>query len=148
LFHHDHLTAAAVALALLALLPEKRWIAYEDVPYRRIHGLVQRRLSALLDHGIVATPCSSSQRSRSSHLRQTLAFAAKAASTNPPLRTLLRALRGLPWALRNRHVVPPHVEAQCRLVEIANTARPWRSRRALQSPERIAPLDLRFVRVE
>src|SRR4051794_9894097 len=56
LFHDDHLTAAGVALSLLPLLPDRRWIAYEDVPYRRMNGLVQRRLAALLDKGIVATP--------------------------------------------------------------------------------------------
>jgi LmbE family N-acetylglucosaminyl deacetylase len=56
LFHDDHLTAAGVALSLLPALRDRRWIAYEDVPYRRINGLVQRRLAALLDRRIVATP--------------------------------------------------------------------------------------------
>jgi LmbE family N-acetylglucosaminyl deacetylase len=56
LFHDDHVMAAGVALSVLAQHPDRRWIAYEDVPYRRINGLVQRRLAALLSHGIVATP--------------------------------------------------------------------------------------------
>jgi len=56
LFHDDHLTAAGVALSLLPRFPDRRWIAYEDVPYRRINGLVQRRLAALLAKRIVATP--------------------------------------------------------------------------------------------
>jgi LmbE family N-acetylglucosaminyl deacetylase len=56
LFHDDHLTAAGVALSLLRQFPDRHWIAYEDVPYRRIQGLVQRRLAALLQDRIVATP--------------------------------------------------------------------------------------------
>jgi GT2 family glycosyltransferase len=49
--------------------------------------------------------------------RRTLAFAALARSTSRPLDTFTNAMRGLPWALRNRRVVPPHVEALCELVD-------------------------------
>jgi hypothetical protein len=49
--------------------------------------------------------------------RRTLAFAAQAASAPRPLRTFSDAMHGLPWALHNRRVVPPHVEALCELAE-------------------------------
>jgi hypothetical protein len=32
-------------------------------------------------------------------------------------RALLAALRGLPWVLRERRVLPPHIESQVRLLE-------------------------------
>jgi GT2 family glycosyltransferase len=50
-------------------------------------------------------------------LRRTLAFAAAAGSTLRAPQALFDAMRGLPWALRNRRVVPPHVEALCELVD-------------------------------
>jgi len=59
-------------------------------------------------------------------------------------------MRGLPWALRNRRVVPPQVEALCELVErhpeeprdLAATStkigrpadRPFRARSSMRSP--------------
>jgi len=49
--------------------------------------------------------------------QQTLAFTANAASTARPLHAVFDALRGLPWALRNRRVVPRRVEALCKLVD-------------------------------
>jgi GT2 family glycosyltransferase len=56
--------------------------------------------------------------------RRTLAFAARAGSASQPAQAFSDALRGLPWALRNRRVVPPHVEALCELVECHREQRP------------------------
>jgi GT2 family glycosyltransferase len=50
-------------------------------------------------------------------MRRTLEFIATAASSSRPAHLLADAMRGLPWALRNRRVVPPHVEALCQLVD-------------------------------
>jgi GT2 family glycosyltransferase len=82
--------------------------------------------------------------------RRTLAFAARAASASRPLQAFSDAMRGLPWALRNRRVVPPQVEALCELVErhpeeprdLAATStkigrpadRPFRARSSMRSP--------------
>jgi len=57
-------------------------------------------------------------------IHRTLAFATAAASRSRPLHTLFDALRGLPWALRNRRVVPRHIEALCELVEHARQEQP------------------------
>jgi len=57
-------------------------------------------------------------------MRRTLEFAARAASSSRPLAALSDAVRGLPWALHNRRVVPPHVEALCDLVEQARREEP------------------------
>lgn len=57
LFHEDHIRVSnAVLRACLRLGDTLAWIAYEDVPYRRIPGLVQQRLAVLGDRGIRATP--------------------------------------------------------------------------------------------
>ena len=57
LFHCDH---ECVADACLALMKSKtgavRWVAYEDVLYRRRHGVLQQRLVALFQNGVTATP--------------------------------------------------------------------------------------------
>ncbi|MGI4813019.1 MAG: PIG-L family deacetylase [Janthinobacterium lividum] len=65
LWHSDHvLTHEACLLAmrrLETLAPaappfRRRWIAYEDALYRRMEGAVQRRVAALAQQGIAATP--------------------------------------------------------------------------------------------
>ena len=56
LFHSDH---ALVHEAVLGLRRQRRargWIMYEEAMYRRVPGLLQRRLAALLRDDIVATP--------------------------------------------------------------------------------------------
>src|SRR5690606_29791886 len=56
LFHRDHHRVHEAALRVLREEPRRSWFAYEDVPYRRIPGLVQQRLMALAQGRIVATP--------------------------------------------------------------------------------------------
>ncbi|RZT31367.1 PIG-L family deacetylase [Cupriavidus agavae] len=78
LFHSDHILVAAACLRMHAMaqamhathpvstmddsrgepapLPPLQWIFYEDAIYRRLPGLVQRRLCAWLQQGLVATP--------------------------------------------------------------------------------------------
>lgn len=56
LFHSDHLLLHDALLSLRQRHPEKSWALYEDVPYRRLPGLLQRRLAALQDRGLRATP--------------------------------------------------------------------------------------------
>ncbi len=56
LFHGDHRCVHRCALALMRRRPELEWIGYEDVPYRRMPGVLHRRLARLDAQGIVATP--------------------------------------------------------------------------------------------
>ena len=57
LFHSDHVLARQAALALWRPSRERRsWLFYEDALYRRLAGLVQERLAAWRDEGIVALP--------------------------------------------------------------------------------------------
>jgi LmbE family N-acetylglucosaminyl deacetylase len=56
LFHSDHKRVHEAALALLKRCQHWIWLAYEDTFYRRIPGLLQERLAALLCAGIAATP--------------------------------------------------------------------------------------------
>lgn len=56
LFHSDHVLAHQAALKALAAVPHALRLAYEDVPYRAMPGLLQQRLMALAQAGWVATP--------------------------------------------------------------------------------------------
>ncbi|UUX95066.1 PIG-L deacetylase family protein [Aquabacterium sp. J223] len=56
LFHSDHRLLHHAALQVLARRPALRALAYEDVPYRAIRGLLQHRLAQLLRTGWTATP--------------------------------------------------------------------------------------------
>jgi LmbE family N-acetylglucosaminyl deacetylase len=56
LFHSDHKLVHEAALITLKRCQRRTWFAYEDTLYRRIPGLLQERLSALLTAGITATP--------------------------------------------------------------------------------------------
>lgn len=58
LFHSDHLLAHRAAIAALRLLPAAAAsaLAYEDVPYRSIDGVLQQRLAALAAAQVQATP--------------------------------------------------------------------------------------------
>jgi LmbE family N-acetylglucosaminyl deacetylase len=56
LFHSDHVLVHAATLGLCRAYPQRCWIMYEDAPYRRIAGCLQRRLAALLADGFSATP--------------------------------------------------------------------------------------------
>ncbi|MCC8404469.1 PIG-L family deacetylase [Paraburkholderia sp. MMS20-SJTN17] len=54
LFHSDHVLVATACLALLQRQPATTFVAYEDVPYRRIPGVVQARLCHLAKSGYAA----------------------------------------------------------------------------------------------
>nr|WP_184246066.1 PIG-L family deacetylase [Paraburkholderia atlantica] len=54
LFHSDHVMVANACLALMRRQPATRFIAYEDVPYRRMSGVVQERLCDLAKRGYAA----------------------------------------------------------------------------------------------
>ena len=56
LFHSDHKLVHEAALIMLKRCQRRTWFAYEDSLYRRIPGLLQERLAALLTAGITATP--------------------------------------------------------------------------------------------
>lgn len=56
LFHSDHSLTHAASLAACPSDGSMTCIAYEDCLYRRMNGLVQRRLAELADEGIEATP--------------------------------------------------------------------------------------------
>jgi LmbE family N-acetylglucosaminyl deacetylase len=56
LFHSDHTMVADACLASLRSFEGAAMLAYEDVPYRKIPGMLQHRLSALLEHGFTADP--------------------------------------------------------------------------------------------
>ena len=57
LFHRDHDIVHATMMALYARDAEERcWWLYEEPVYRRIPGLLQRRLSGLLADGHCTTP--------------------------------------------------------------------------------------------
>lgn len=56
LFHSDHLLAHRASRAAVSALPGVLALAYEDALYRGIAGLLQRRLAALAQQGLQATP--------------------------------------------------------------------------------------------
>lgn len=56
LFHSDHGLTHRAALLVRRGERQRQWLMYEDALYRRIAGLLQRRLAALLDEGVHATP--------------------------------------------------------------------------------------------
>jgi len=56
LFHTDHEAVHRALMAVYRNWPENSWWLYEEPLYRRVPGLLQRRLSALLADGRCATP--------------------------------------------------------------------------------------------
>ncbi len=56
LYHSDHLLTHQVGLQAVCSLDALPFLAYEDVPYRGIRGVLAERLSALRSNGIAATP--------------------------------------------------------------------------------------------
>ncbi len=56
LYHRDHLLAHAASLKAVCSLPALPFVAYEDVPYRGMCGVLEQRLAALRTMGIEATP--------------------------------------------------------------------------------------------
>ncbi|APA89846.1 PIG-L family deacetylase (plasmid) [Paraburkholderia sprentiae WSM5005] len=54
LFHSDHVLVASACLALMQRDPATPFIAYEDVPYRHMPGVVQARLCELAKRGYAA----------------------------------------------------------------------------------------------
>jgi LmbE family N-acetylglucosaminyl deacetylase len=60
LFHSDHILVHQAMLSVWRDHPEKNWGMYEDAMYRRITGLLQKKLAELLQARIEATPMMSS----------------------------------------------------------------------------------------
>jgi LmbE family N-acetylglucosaminyl deacetylase len=56
LFHSDHVMVHQAMLSVRERHPEKTWLMYEEALYRRIRGLLQKRLAELHRAGIEATP--------------------------------------------------------------------------------------------
>ncbi|SDR60479.1 PIG-L deacetylase family protein [Paraburkholderia tuberum] len=56
LFHSDHVLVSNACLALMRRQPATQFVAYEDVPYRRMSGVVQARLCDLAKRGYAAQP--------------------------------------------------------------------------------------------
>ncbi len=56
LFHSDHQRVHRACLWLRSDFSQRRWIFYEDVPYRCLAGEAQRRLARLRAAGIVLSP--------------------------------------------------------------------------------------------
>jgi len=57
LYHSDHGLVSEACIALLTDFPHVEFRAYEDVPYRRIDGMVHARLATLYERGYRLTPC-------------------------------------------------------------------------------------------
>jgi LmbE family N-acetylglucosaminyl deacetylase len=56
LFHSDHVLVHNAMLNVRKHHPGKNWLMYEEASYRRIPGLLQRRMADLLREDIEATP--------------------------------------------------------------------------------------------
>lgn len=56
LFHSDHRLVRRVALALLDLCPDRRWLIYEDALYRALDGLRDQGIAGLRRRGLSPTP--------------------------------------------------------------------------------------------
>lgn len=56
LYHTDHILTHQAALMTRTRNPERQWIMYEDILYRRIPAHLQQRLTGLVHFGIDATP--------------------------------------------------------------------------------------------
>jgi LmbE family N-acetylglucosaminyl deacetylase len=72
LFHGDHRLVHRAGLRLLRAEgpPRRLWLAYEDAIYRRIPGLLQRRLARLVRDGVLATPLPDVRRGPPARKRQ------------------------------------------------------------------------------
>ena len=68
LFHSDHALVHDACMGLCDRHPGLEWLFYEDVPYRRLPGLVQERLAALLRAGRRLTPIAGPPASRAKEL--------------------------------------------------------------------------------
>jgi LmbE family N-acetylglucosaminyl deacetylase len=80
LFHADHMLASDAGLQLMHTDRGRQWFAFEDAIYRRVPGLIQKRLASLLARGcashsgaapVHAPPRPQTQRSR--YLRESAA---------------------------------------------------------------------------
>jgi LmbE family N-acetylglucosaminyl deacetylase len=56
LFHSDHVLLHQALLEVRQRHPKRRWMLYEDALYRRIPGLLQRRMAELCQAGVHVTP--------------------------------------------------------------------------------------------
>ena len=56
LYHSDHELTHAACLTMRRAAPAQSWLLYEEALYRRYAGLLQKRLAALLEQNVIATP--------------------------------------------------------------------------------------------
>lgn len=56
LHHVDHVLAHQAGLLARTRAPQRQWLIYEEVFYRRMPALLQQRLTGLAHFGITATP--------------------------------------------------------------------------------------------
>lgn len=56
LYHADHILTHQAALMARTRDPQRQWLLYEDMFYRRMPALLQQRLTGLAHFGIDATP--------------------------------------------------------------------------------------------
>ncbi|KVH35374.1 GlcNAc-PI de-N-acetylase [Burkholderia cepacia] len=96
LFHRDHLQVQQAALSLLRAGGASRvWRFYEDVPYRRIDGLMARRVVDWRERGWIAHPVSAPAGNRADDAAAKAAavhaYASQVALFEPHMRADLRA---------------------------------------------------------
>lgn len=95
LFHRDHLQVQAAMLSLLrADDPSHVWRFYEDVPYRRIDGLMARRVIEWRERGWtaqpVAAPAAGDTNSVAAKAAAVDAYASQVTLLEPHMRAALR----------------------------------------------------------
>ncbi|MBK1820773.1 PIG-L family deacetylase [Burkholderia orbicola] len=95
LFHRDHLQVQAAMLSLLrADDPSHVWRFYEDVPYRRIDGLMARRVIEWRERGWtahpVAAPAAGDPNSVAAKAAAVDAYASQVTLLEPHMRAALR----------------------------------------------------------
>jgi len=74
LFHSDHVLTHEALLMLWEPQLDRTWLMYEEPAYRRIPGLLQRRLATLLQDGIQATPVACSDRDMAARKREAVHY--------------------------------------------------------------------------
>lgn len=69
LHHVDHVLAHQGGLLARTRDPQRQWMIYEDVFYRRMPALLQQRLTGLAHFGIAATPVAFDTHAQAEHKR-------------------------------------------------------------------------------
>lgn len=85
LFHRDHALAHDAAMQVARQVDGCTWLAYEDAFYRRIPGLLQRRIGVLASAGWLATPVPAlEQRKRAVKRRAVQCYASQLRGLDSP----------------------------------------------------------------